>query len=84
MMPWSQEPAENQGSVNRLRTRWNTTPLLERMLEERRKRGMGGSGLPQYVRRGKIKPLHSNIKDLKVRRPASYQEGRHLGCIISM
>lgn len=38
--------------------------------EKKGKRGMGGSGLPQYVRRGKIKPLHSNIKDLKVRRPA--------------
>lgn len=46
MIPWGQEPAENQGSVNRLRTKWNTTLLLERMLEKRRKRGMGGSGLP--------------------------------------
>lgn len=46
MMPQIQEPAENQGSVNCLRTKWNPTPLLERMLEKRRKKGMGGSGLP--------------------------------------
>lgn len=46
MMPRNQETAENQVSVNHLRTKRNTTPPAERMLEKKRKRVMGGCGLP--------------------------------------
>lgn len=82
MMPWSQSQQEPGQCETIPRTRWNTTPLLERMLEKRRKRGMGGSGLPQYVRRERSAAAF-NIKDLKEKTlQVTSGRGRHLVALL--